>query len=371
VLLATVVSVLAVLAVSVGLMMWQLGRFRTTVTTALQDLEAGRPIRTELGRHAVSEMQLVARSLHAMQQQAELIQQAHSREAAVTTARAARVQQLEEAVSTFEREMTSVVAEMDRGADDLGQVAGTLAKGAACAGHRMVALSESLDRADASVSEVASNSAEMARSIAQLSRRLEETFGTVRSASTLAQTTNASVDALTRAADRIGQVVALIRSIAEQTNLLALNATIEAARAGESGRGFAVVANEVKSLAGRTAQATEEISAQIEAIQRTTGESVGVIRAIVDQIGSAEVHAGEMSVVIAQQNSAVEEMAACAQMAREHAIEVKQDAGSVREEIGRTDRTVIAVEDASRTITHTAKRIDGAVRQFLDRVAAA
>ena len=72
---------------------------------------------------------------------------------------------------------------------------------------------------------------------------------------------------LPTAAQKIGDVVELIRNIAGQTNLLALNATIEAARAGEAGRGFAVVASEVKSLAVQTAKATEDISSQILSVQ--------------------------------------------------------------------------------------------------------
>jgi methyl-accepting chemotaxis protein/uncharacterized protein (DUF2164 family) len=106
------------------------------------------------------------------------------------------------------------------------------------------------------------------------SRVVESTIAGMEQISSAVTLGSESVTELGRRSEEIGEVIAVINDIADQTNLLALNAAIEAARAGEHGRGFAVVADEVRKLADRTTQATEEVEQSINAIRQDTARAV-------------------------------------------------------------------------------------------------
>ena len=173
----------------------------------------------------------------------------------------------------------------------------------------------------------------------EVNRGNEVVSNTVQTINTLAseiQATAELVHKLGEQSDDIGQVVDVIRGIAEQTNLLALNAAIEAARAGEQGRGFAVVADEVRTLAGRTQQSTQEIQQMIEQLQagaqkamqamqaseNRTNEGVAKAASAGDSLGSIHSSVNTITDMSAQIASAAEQQSAVAEEINRNIIEI-------------------------------------------------
>ncbi|MGH8387485.1 MAG: methyl-accepting chemotaxis protein [Pseudomonas sp.] len=142
---------------------------------------------------------------------------------------------------------------------------------AATAVNEMTAAVEEVARNAVSTSEASNQSTQAAR---EGRDRVVQTVDAIQTMTRDVHTTSLMVEGLAAQGRDIGKVLDVIRAIAEQTNLLALNAAIEAARAGEAGRGFAVVADEVRALAHRTAQSTQEIEKMVAGIQNGTGEAV-------------------------------------------------------------------------------------------------
>lgn len=158
------------------------------------------------------------------------------------------------------------------------------------------------------IQTVASAAEELSAAIMEINGQVAKSTEICEEAVTRSTEAATTIASLEEAATQIGTVVTLIRDIAAQTNLLALNATIEAARAGEAGRGFSVVASEVKSLAGQTARATDDITKRIETLRTMSENSAGAVTGIGDVISRINAIATTIASAIEEQDAATRQI---------------------------------------------------------------
>ena len=200
------------------------------------------------------------------------------------------------------------------------------------------------------VQAVASGAEELAHSVGEISRQVVHALEITQEAVGQADTTNATINTLLAATQKIGEVVDLINSIAAQTNLLALNATIVAARAGEAGRGFAVVASEVKNLATQTSKATDEIGAQIAEVQNNTREAVGAITGISATIARINEISTNIATAVEEQEAVTRDMSSNMHTAAVGVESITRGMTEIAHSTRQVDEATRKVKEASRAL---------------------
>ena len=339
------------------------------VMTALANGETGTDIP---GRDRTDEMGAMAQAVQVFKENAIAKARLEAEQGeGKRRAEAERREAMNQLAAKFEADVNGIVQAVASAAAQMQATAETMSATAGEASRQASGVASASQQASGNVQMVAAAAEELAASIREISRQMAQSHTMTQGAAGEAETARGTVKALAEVAARIGAVVTLINDIASQTNLLALNATIEAARAGDAGKGFAVVASEVKALATQTTKATDEIAAQISAVQGEITGTVGAIEGITATISRINEIAATIAAAVEEQQAATAEIARNVEQAATGTTEVSSSIGTVTTAAGQTGSAAGEVLTAARQLSQQASTMQDFVERFVHEVRAA
>jgi methyl-accepting chemotaxis protein len=273
--------------------------------------------------------------------------------------------ELEKRRAVLAAELSQVITAISHSASAVRSTAGELSAGAQLTTEVSSTVSNAAVETSLSVSTVAAAAEQLTASFGEVERQTRASEDLASKAVDEATRTTQTMASLTQVSQRIGGIIKLITLIADQTKLLALNAAIEAARSGEAGRGFAVVASEVKSLAQRTAEATEEITAEVLLIQdsaKGVGQGIGKIGERIRQMSEI---CQRITLSVTEQRSATAEISEGVHKAAGNTQNVSRRIAEVRETAANTHQHTCALLDAAGALAQQSQQLDTVVRNLL------
>ncbi len=285
-----------------------------------------------------------------------------------TNAIAQKVEGFRSISDSFESKLHGVVDCVACAASELDSMAASMTSTASNTSTQATAVAAAAEEASVNVQTVASAAEQLASSIKEISEQVAGSSQLAHSAVGEVVQAKGQLDGSAQAGEKIEEVVILITNIAKQTNLLALNAAIEAARAGELGKGFAIVAHEIKSLANQTAEATQDIVAQVENIQNTTRMAADSFESVTDTINGLDKVAATVSAAVTQQEAATNEIAVSISQASDGTVEVNRNIELVTVAASKAGEASSQLLSASSELSRQAEGLRSEVGKFFKAV---
>lgn len=341
------------------------------LTASVQGIAAGDLEVSVQGVERKDEVGLIARALLVFRDALLAKRTADEANAAHEAREAERQATIAQAIAHFEGVTNAAVLAITSTSAELEASANMLAESAS-----------STNQQASSVSDTAANTSQTFQELASAEQHLTGTIqniaGITTSSSELARgavdsllATEQSANALVDATKRIGTAIDLINGLAERTNMLALNATIESARAGQAGRGFAIVASEVKTLAGQTKSATDEIAVMVDEIRIATESTVSAIQTVGKVINRIEGASQDIALSITEQSRASEAIATVVHEAVSSSDHMRNSIEQVRHTAHDTNVAADEVRSAAGDLSDRAEALRKDVESFLQTVRAA
>ncbi len=267
-------------------------------------------------------------------------------------------------VASASEELSATSTQLASSAEEMTSQARTVASAGEQLSANINTMAAASQEMSTSAGSVAAAIEEMSSSINEVAKNCEKESKIAHQANDQAIQTRGIMAKLGESAREIGKVVEVISGIADQTNLLALNATIEAASAGEAGKGFAVVANEVKELARQSAQATEQITRQIQDMQGNTETAVKAIEEITKVIAEINNISSTIAAAVEEQSATTNEIAktvaGVSSSANEMARNVQQSAAGANE----VSKNIQGVNQASQQVAAGATQTNASAQEL-------
>ncbi len=335
------------------------------MTHAMNELAQGNASVTIPGLGNRDEIGAMAKSVEifrANKQEADRlgVEQAHAQEAGLR-----RATTVETLIAKFQAAAEDVLQTLGSATGTLETTARGLAQTALSTTEQSTAVAAATEQASANVQTVATAAEELSAAIHEIARQVAASSELSATAQGEMSRARSTMEQLTQASSRIGEVINLITDIASQTNLLALNATIEAARAGEMGKGFAVVAGEVKNLANQTAKATDDIQSQIGAVQGKVKDAEVAISGVAEQMDRIGAISSAIAAAVEEQSAATNEIARNVQQAAAGTQEAATGISGVTQAAAETGDASREVLEAARIMTQETAILRERIGEFL------